>query len=87
MKAVVLYRPNSEDARKVEEYARDFEHAQHKDLEVLSIETREGADKARLYDVTRYPAILVIREDGQLLKLWQGETFPLMNELASYLVV
>lgn len=40
---------------------------------------------ASLYDVTRYPAVLATREDGELLYLWQGEQLPLMNEVAAYL--
>lgn len=87
MKAVMLYKPDSEAARKVEDFARDFERTQHKPIQALSLETREGADMARLYDMVQNPSILVIRDDGQLLKFWQGDQFPLMNELASYLAL
>ena len=84
---VVLYRPNSEHARLVEEFARDFQrryhsHAEH--LELLNIDTRDGSSTATLYDIMRYPAILVLQNDGYLQKSWEGDEFPLMDEIFSY---
>lgn len=84
MKTVVLYRPNSEFARPVEEYARDFERRSGKVLKLVSLDAIEGADMANLYGITQYPAILVIRDDGQLSAQWQGEQLPLMDEVAGY---
>ncbi len=85
MKVQILYRPNSEFARSVEEYARDFEKQRGKKIELISLDTLEGADKARLYDITNYPAVLASREDGGMLAFWQGVPLPLMNEVAAYL--
>lgn len=85
MKVVALYRPNSEFARTVEEYARDFERQRGKAIEKVSLDTVEGSDMARLYGIVQYPALLAIRDDGQLLREWQGERFPLMDEVAGYL--
>jgi hypothetical protein len=85
MKVVALYRPNSEFARLIEEYARDFEQRRGKTLELVSLDTVEGADMARLYGIMQYPALLVIKDDGQLLKDWQGDRLPLMDEVAGYL--
>ena len=85
MKAVMLYQPNSEDSRNVEEYIRDFERTRGRSIELISLSTRDGAAIASLYDVVQYPGLLVIREDGQLVTFWQGEKLPLMNEVAGYL--
>jgi hypothetical protein len=85
MKALVLYRPNSEFARMVEEYARDFERQRGKALELISLDTEAGANTAQLYDIVQYPAILALRDDGQLLRVWQGERLPLMDEVAGYI--
>lgn len=85
MKAVILYRPNSEFARPVEEYVKDFEANRNKIIELLSLDTVKGADLAKLYDIMQYPALLIIREDGQLLKEWQGERLPLMDEVSGFL--
>lgn len=85
MKVIALYRPSSEHARSVEEYARDFERQRGKEIELLSLDTVEGAEKANLYGIMQYPALLAIRDDGQLLKDWQGARMPLMDEVASYM--
>lgn len=69
----------------VEEYAHDFERQKGTAIGLVSLETREGADLARLYEIVRYPALLVSRESGELLKHWEGEPLPLMNEVAGYL--
>lgn len=86
MKTIVLYHPKSEHGRRVEEYARDFGRRDSHAIELLSLETREGATTASLYDIVRYPAILVVDESGHLHKDWQGSELPLMDEVAGYLV-
>jgi hypothetical protein len=85
MKVVALYQPKSDHARTVEEYARDFESQRNKTIELMSLDTVEGAEKANLYGIMQYPAIIAIREDGQLMKDWQGGRLPLMDEVAAYL--
>jgi 3-deoxy-D-manno-octulosonic acid (KDO) 8-phosphate synthase len=85
MKVLVLYRPNSEHGRLVEEFIHDFQ-TRHQDehLEVLNIDTRDGSAMASLYDVVQYPAILVLQTDGYVQKIWEGEHLPLMDEVVSY---
>ncbi len=86
MKAVILYHPNQEFAGLAEDFKKDYER-QHpaQKIELLSLETAAGADMAQLYDVVRYPALLVIAEDGGLQKFWQDQPWPLHDEIASYL--
>lgn len=86
MKVLVLYRPNSEHATAVETFVRDFEH-QHDiggKIELVSVNTRDGAATAALYDIWQFPAILALAEDGRLLNMWIGEQMPLMDEVAGY---
>lgn len=85
MRLVILYHPNSEFAGLAQDYKRDFEARHHdKKIELLSLEEVAGAETANLYDVVRYPAILAIANDGSLLKLWQDQPWPVMDELAAY---
>jgi len=81
MRAVVLYHPKSEHGGVVQDYARDFKRFKNKEMELISLETREGAELAKLYDITSYPAVMTIQDSGQLLKLWQGGSLPLLNDL------
>ncbi|HYH36371.1 MAG TPA: hypothetical protein VD706_02630 [Candidatus Saccharimonadales bacterium] len=85
MKVLVLYRPNSEHGRLVEEFIHEFQ-VRHRDarLEVLNIDTRDGSATASLYDVMQYPAILVLQTDGYVQKIWEGGQLPLMDEVVSY---
>lgn len=84
MKVFILYHPQSDHAREVETFKRDYESSQGGEIDLVSLETRDGADMARLYDIVRYPAVLAIREGGDLLKHWEDEKLPLMQEVASY---
>jgi hypothetical protein len=87
MKVVILYRPKSEHARAVEMFVHDFQrrHGTTR-LELVNVDEREGIAMVSLYDITSYPAFLVLANDGVLLQLWQGEQLPLMDEVASYFV-
>jgi hypothetical protein len=85
MKVVILYRPNSEHGREVETFIHDYQdrHGNNK-LEILDVDSRDGGSTASLYDIMQYPAILIMRNDGSIIKSWQGEMLPLMDEIASY---
>lgn len=81
---VVLYRSKSEHGRAVEEYIREFERRTSAKLDVKEADTPEAAQLCELYDVTTYPAILALADDGQLQHLWLGQPLPLMDEVAGY---
>jgi hypothetical protein len=84
MKVIVLYRPESEYARSVEVFIHDY-RARHDDkLDVINIDSRDGVAMASLYDIMQFPALLAIREDGSVLKSWEGSDLPLMDEVAAY---
>ena len=85
MKLLVLYRPNSEHGRKIEEFIREYQSRHFtKNIELVNIDSREGIATATLYDVVEYPAILALQTDGYPQKVWQGSDLPLMDEVASY---
>ena len=84
MKLLVLYRPQSEHSRKVEEFIHDFTKVHNKKVESVNIDTREGVAIASLYDIMQYPAVVATSESGSMLQIWTGEQLPLMNELAGY---
>lgn len=86
MKVLILYRPNSEHSTSVETFVRDFQH-QHdlgSKIELVSVNTRDGAATASLYDVWSFPTIMVLGDDGSMVNMWEGEPLPLMDEVAGY---
>lgn len=84
MKVIVLYRPNSEHERSVLTFQRDYQQRTSQQVDLLSLDTPEGDDLARIYDVTAYPGILVTTDQGELQQLWQGEPLPLINDVSGY---
>ena len=86
MRTVILYHPNSEFAGLAQDYARDYhrKYASAPEIELLSLDTKEGAQLAELYDIVRYPALLVTGPEGQLQKFWQDQPWPLMDEVAAF---
>jgi hypothetical protein len=85
MRVVFLYRPRTEQEGKVLDYVREYK-MRHPNIEpeLLSVDTREGDDMAKLYGVYSFPAIMAVSHDGSLQHLWQEERLPLMNELDAY---
>src|SRR5258708_6180724 len=78
MKVLVLYRPNSEHARSIEEFLHEFGRRNPSDkVETIDIDTRAGTTTAELYDVMAYPAVLALADDGAELKRWVGDEMPL----------
>jgi hypothetical protein len=84
MKVVILYRPNSEYARSVEEYVRELKLRTGKSVELVDVDSREGIQAAELYDSVQQPAVLALADDGHLLQSWIGEYLPLINEVSAY---
>lgn len=85
MKVLVLYRPNSEHGRLVEEFIRDYSrNGRTGKIEGLNVDTRDGSAMATLYDVVRYPTILAVRDDGSILRAWDDDMLPLQDEVAAY---
>ncbi len=83
MRLTVLYREKSEQARPIEEFLEMFSRRYPgKSIKTMDIDTREGASEAILYDIVRYPAMIVTAFDGRVISLWQGLPLPLIDEVA-----
>lgn len=85
MKLYIIYHERDEYSSAVENFAKECERLTDRKIEKYIVESADGADKARLYDVTDYPAILVVGDDGQLNRGWQGGNLPLVSEAIGYL--
>jgi len=85
MKIVILYHPQSDHSRTVEDYVYEFSKRNPEvSLEALSVDTRSGSNMARTYDVVQYPTMIALRENGELAQSWPGIPLPLMNEVAYF---
>ena len=84
MKAVVLYKENSDHAREVFDYLRDFERQTGKKLEEIDPEKRENIGFVETYDIVEYPTILALTDNGQVINMWRGRPLPAINEVSFY---
>ncbi len=84
MKAFIVYKPNSEHARQVTDYLRDFERHTGRKLDEVDPDTRDGDSLCRVYDIVEYPTIVATDDDGVLQTMWRGLPLPLMDEVSYY---
>ncbi len=85
MKLLALYHLEGENSTITDEYLRQVSQRTSMDIEKVNIESPQGSALAETYDMVEYPALLIIQDDGQVLKFWQGINFPLVDELVGYL--
>ena len=82
---MVIYRPNSEHSRVIDDFIADFKRRIHgASFEILDMDSREGISMLSLYDIAQAPAIIALREDGQMIESWAGKSMPLINDVAYY---
>lgn len=84
MRVLVIYKTESDHAREVFDYLRDFERQTGHQIEEVDPESREGADFCRVYDIVEYPTILALDTNGQLLNQWRGRPLPTISEVSYY---
>jgi protein-disulfide isomerase-like protein with CxxC motif len=87
MKLLVLYRPNSEHSLAIEKYCEELKKDIYGiNLEIIDVDSTEGAEKMSAYGIMSFPAFIVTRDDGQVQNIWQSEYSPTKDELEAYLV-
>jgi hypothetical protein len=84
MKAVIVYKDESDHAREVTDYLRDFKRQTGHDLETIDPETPDGIDFCRAYDIVEYPSVVAISDDGVMQNLWRGRPLPTISEVSYY---
>jgi hypothetical protein len=84
MKVTVIYKDNSDHARAVIDYLRDFKRQTGRDLEIIDPDTAGGADFCRTYDIVEYPTIVAFSDDGILQNVWRGQPLPTISEVSYY---
>lgn len=85
MKAVILYKPNSESESSVQSYVREFARETGKTIALVDSDSIQGAEIAKLYDIVQFPSIVVFRDDGSYIESWiDREKWPTISELSFY---
>ncbi|MBP7837438.1 hypothetical protein KA021_01915 [Candidatus Saccharibacteria bacterium] len=85
MKAVILYKPNTEKETSVLEYVREFARVTGRPIELMDVDTVHGIEIAKLYDIMQFPAIVVFKDDGEYIRSWlERDSWPTISELSFY---
>lgn len=84
MRVVVVYKEQTDYARQVDDYLRDFERQTGAVLETLDPDSSEGDSFCRTYDIVEYPSVVAISDDGMLQNLWRGTPLPTISEVSYY---
>ena len=84
MRVQMFYRENTDYARAVIDFLRDFEHQTGHKLETFNPDTIRGEQLCSAYDIVEYPTILVTSDDGAMLKIWNGLPLPTIMDLSYY---
>lgn len=84
MRVVVVYKEQTDYARQVNDYLRDFTRQTGRELETLDPESREGIGFCGTYDILMYPTVVALSDDGQVLNKWAGLPLPTMSEVSYY---
>ncbi|OYW42847.1 hypothetical protein B7Z28_01195 [Candidatus Saccharibacteria bacterium 32-45-3] len=84
MKTVIVYKDESDHAREVIDYLRDFERQTGRTIETIDPDTPDGAQFCRVYDVVEYPSVVAMSDDGRLQNLWRGRPLPTISEVSYY---
>ncbi|MFZ1302027.1 MAG: hypothetical protein WAQ27_05660 [Candidatus Microsaccharimonas sp.] len=84
MRVVVLYKEQTDYARQVLDYLRDFKHQTGHDLETIDPESLPGIGFCETYDILEYPTIVALSDDGYLQNQWRGLPLPTISEVSYY---
>lgn len=85
MRIVIVYKEESDHAREVFDFLRDFETRTGRSIEEIDPDSVRNEFFVQAYDVVEYPTILAITDEGKVLNQWKGRPLPLIDEVSYYL--
>ena len=84
MRVAVVYRLESDHAREVLDYLRDFARQTGHEIEEINPDSPDGAHFCRTYDIVEYPTLVAMSDDGQMQNMWRGRPLPTISEVSFY---
>ena len=84
MRIVVVYRSESDHAREVTDFLRDFSRQTGEVLEEMDPDSREGNNFCEVYDIVEYPTIIALSDSGQMQNMWRGRPLPTISEVSCF---
>jgi hypothetical protein len=84
MRVVVVYKNESDHARDVLDFLRDFERQTGHILDTLEPDSIEGELFCRAYDIVEYPTVIALSDDSAMQNTWTGIPLPTISEVSYY---
>jgi hypothetical protein len=84
MKVVIVYKNESDHARPVLDFLRDFERQTGRTIETLDPETIEGELFCGAYDIVEYPTTIALSDSSAMQNMWTGLPLPTISEVSFY---
>ena len=84
MRVVVVYKDETDYARTVLDFLRDFEAQTGHALETINPDTAEGSQFCEAYDIVEYPTIIALSDDSIMQNMWRGLPLPTISEISYY---
>lgn len=84
MRTLVVYKDESDHAREVYDYLRDFQMQTGRELETMNPDSPDGASFCRVYDIVEYPTVIALDDNGVLQNMWRGRPLPTISEVSYY---
>ncbi|MGK2896189.1 MAG: hypothetical protein ACSLEY_01105 [Candidatus Saccharimonadales bacterium] len=84
MRVLAIYKYESDHAREVLDFMRDFQQQTGKKLEEIDPDTPAGEQTCRTYDIVEYPTLVALSDDGRVQSMWRGRPLPTISEVSYY---
>lgn len=84
MRVIVIYKEESDYAREVMDYMRDFTRQTGHTLETMNPESSEGISFCTTYDIVEYPTVIALDDRGTMQNMWRGRPLPTISEVSFY---
>lgn len=84
MRVIVVYRNNADYTRTTDDFLRDFNMQTGHYLEVINPDNANSVSFCETYDITQYPTIIALSDDGQVQNSWSGLPLPTISEVSYY---
>ena len=84
MRSVVIFKEETDYARQVYDYLRDFQRQTGHELATLDPESQEGVSFCLTYDILEFPTVVALADDGRMLNQWKGLPLPTISEVSYY---
>lgn len=84
MRVVVVYKEQTDYARQVIDYLRDFEKQTGHTLETMDPESTAGVEFCKVYDIMELPTMIALSDEGAMQNTWVGLPLPTISEVSYY---